>query len=279
MALTSQQDALTPQQVAFFETFGYIVLPGAVKDDIDWITEEFKKVFEDRGVVHDGTKRSCIVPFIDQREKLCTLLDHPNIEGAATSLLGENFNYVAGDGNYYNGETGWHPDGEHSVGRYLKIAFYLDKVTRETGALRVIPGSQRMDGDNANWAARQARHSQELWGIAGKDVPSVALESQPGDVVMFNHNLMHASFGGSGWRRMFTMNLCAHCDTPEEIEEMRNFNASMARFWCDQVHSQTMRDTASPGRMTHLQQVIDNEDHLPALAAEARRTMSEPARG
>ena len=271
--------ALTNQQVDFFNTFGYIVLPGAVKGDIDWITQEFAAVFEDRGVVHDGTKRSCIVPFIDQRERLCTLLDHPNIEGAAASILGPDFNYVAGDGNYYSGETGWHPDGEHEVGRYLKIAFYLDKVTRETGALRVIPGSHRMGEGGAPWQARQAGRSQELWGIAGKDVPSVALESEPGDVVMFDHNLMHASFGGNGWRRMFTMNLCAHGETPAEIEEMRIFLGAHARFWIEQAHSQTMRDTASPGRMTHLQQVIDNEDHLPALVAQARATMSEPTRG
>ena len=271
--------ALTRQQVDFFNTFGYIVLPGAVKGEIDWITSEFTKVFEDRGVVHDGTKRSCIVPFIDQRERLCTLLDHPNIEGAAASILGPDFNYIAGDGNYYSGETAWHPDGQHKVGRYLKIAFYLDKVTRETGALRVIPGTHRMNDGAANWNARQAGRSGELWGIAGKDVPGVALESEPGDVVMFDHNLMHASFGGSGWRRMFTLNLCARCETSAETEEMRNFLRGHARFWIDQSHSQMMRDTASPQRMTHLRQVMDNEEFLPELAAQARATMSEPARG
>ena len=29
----------------------------------------------------------------------------------------------------------------------LKIAFYLDPVDRDSGALRVIPGSHRLDGD------------------------------------------------------------------------------------------------------------------------------------
>lgn len=271
--------ALTEQQVAFFETFGYIVLPGAVKNEIEWISDEFAKVFEDRGIVHDGTIRSCIVPFIDRRERLCTLLDHPTIEGAIASLLGPDFNYISSDGNYYSGYTPWHPDGAHVVGRYVKTAFYLDPVTRDTGALRVIPGSHRMKGDHANWAARRAIQSQELWGIKMEDVPCVALESNPGDVVMFDHNLMHASFGGSGWRRMFTINVCAHCENPEEIQEMRNFNASMARFWEEHMHLPLMRDTASPQRMTHLQQVMENEEFLPALVAEARRTMSEPARG
>ena len=54
---------LTPQQCAFFEAFGYLILPGLMSDDIDWIIEEHGKVFEQQGVVHDGSKRSMIVPF------------------------------------------------------------------------------------------------------------------------------------------------------------------------------------------------------------------------
>src|SRR5438445_7319098 len=76
---------LTDQQKQFFETFGYLILPGLLADDVGWITEEFEAAFRDRGVVHDGTKRSCIVPFIDQRELLCTLLDHPRVEGLIAS--------------------------------------------------------------------------------------------------------------------------------------------------------------------------------------------------
>ena len=33
---------LNEQQRRFFETFGYLVLPGLVTDDIDWITHEFE---------------------------------------------------------------------------------------------------------------------------------------------------------------------------------------------------------------------------------------------
>lgn len=269
---------ITPQQRQFFETFGYLVLPGLVKDEIGWITAEFEAVFRDRGVVHDGTKRSVIVPFIDQRERLCTLLDHPAIVGLISGLLGDDFNYLGGDGNFYTGDTLRHSDGFHMVGQYLKVAFYLDTVTSSSGCLRVIPGSHRTDLRDT-WDARKAREATTLWGIAQEQVPAVALESQPGDVVAFNHNLMHAAFGGSQRRRMFTMNTCAHCETPEEIQELENFIAAKARFWVDHSHSAIMRNTASPQRMRYLQQVIDHEGHLPALSAKARLTMSEPARG
>ena len=137
---------LTDQQANFFDTFGYLGFPGLMADRIEEITHEFEAVWEVRGgghfgQAHDGKARSCIVPFIDQREYLCTLLDDPRILGIAFRLLGDDFNYMGSDGNYYVGDTGWHSDGWHPEMRHIKIAFYLDPVGRDTGCLRVIPGS------------------------------------------------------------------------------------------------------------------------------------------
>ncbi len=268
---------LTPEQKNFFETFGFLVFPGVLKDDIEWITQEFGAVFDDKGLEHTADKRTCIVPFIDQREKLNTLLDHPAITGIADGLLGDDFNYVGGDGNYYTGDTGWHSDAWNDPAGYMKIALYLDPVTKDSGALRVIPGTHRID--NKDCPARDAGQSEKLWGIAQSEVPSVALESNPGDVVAFNHNLMHASFGGSTQRRMFTLNLCEHADTPAKIEGLQNYIGAHARFWNDSLIGPTMLETASAERMKNLRQVIDNSGHLPALAEKARAEMSEPSRG
>jgi hypothetical protein len=269
---------MTDQQRRQFETFGYLVFPGLLAAYIGWITEEFEAVFRDRGVEHDGTKRSCIVPFIDQRERLSTLLDHPRLQDLIGGLLGEDFNYLGGDGNYYAGDTGWHSDGFHRVGKFLKVALYLDPVTRDSGCLRVIPGTHRLEAE-PGWEARQAGKSRELWGIGPREVPCVALESRPGDVVAFNHNLMHASFGGSVKRRMFTLNCCRRCEMAEEILDLENYVGSHGRFWIDHLHSDTMRQTGPPTRMRHLRQVMEHEAHLPALAAQARATMPEPSRG
>jgi hypothetical protein len=269
---------VTPEQQRFFETFGYLVLPGLLSEDIDWIAEEFEAVFRDRDVVHDGTKRSCIVPFIDQRERLCTLLDHPALNGLIGSLLGEDFNYLGGDGNYYTGDTDWHSDGFHRVGRFLKTAIYLDPVGRDSGCLRVIPGTHFLEAEG-NWEARRARESKEIWGIEQREVPAEALKSRPGDVVAFNHNLMHASFGGSARRRMFTLNCCKRCETPEEIADLEGYVNSHGRFWIEHLHSDVMRETGPASRQIHLRQVREHEARLPELSAKARREMAEPARG
>jgi len=271
-------DKLSAQQVDFFDTFGYLVLPGLLAGEIGWITEEFEAVFTDRGLVHDPTQRTCVVPFIDSRERLSALLDNPEVEGLAASLLGDDFNYVGSDGNYYSGDTGWHSDGFHTVGKFIKIALYLDPVNRDTGALRVIPGSHRVDLQNS-WAARRSAKALELWGIAPREVPAIPLNSQPGDVVAFNHNLMHAAFGGSSRRRMFTLNCCRRCETAAEVADLEEYIGGHDRFLNDHMHSDQMKATASPSRMRHLAQVMEHEGHLAGLAAKCRETMAEPARG
>ena len=266
--------ALSEQQRAFFDTFGYLVFPGLLADDLGWIYEGFEEVFANR--THDGTQRT--ISGTDTSPKLCTLLDQPKVLEVATSLVGEEFNYLGGDANYYVGDTGWHSDGWHDVGTYVKMALYLDPVARDTGCLRVIPGSHVI---GSPWLAglRGVNQPEKNFGIPGSQIPSVALESQPGDVVIFNHNLHHAAYGGSSRRRMFTLNLCRRAESAEEVQELRGFINSAARFWVEQSHSDVMRQTASPQRMRHLAQVIENEDELPTLARRARETMAEPARG
>lgn len=269
---------LTEQQLRFYETFGYIVLPGLLKDEIGWITDEFEAVFVDRGIVHDPSKRSAFIPFIDQREKLCTIIDLPQIEGALADILGDDFSYLGSDGNFYSGDTRWHPDGNHVSGKWVKMALYLDPVTRDSGCLRVIPGTHRVEAID-KWQAREAWSSEELWGVEGRDVPAVALESEPGDVVIFNQNLMHASYGGGTRRRMLAMSFISHLETEAEIADLKEVIGAQARFWCDSLHTDITRNTGPASRQIHLKQIAENEGHLPALAAKARAEMSEPARG
>ncbi|MFN8442964.1 MAG: phytanoyl-CoA dioxygenase family protein [Caldilineaceae bacterium] len=274
---------LTEQQINFFNTFGYLGFPGLMADRAAAIEAAFEAIWDERGgghngKPHDGKARSCIVPFIDQSEYLASLLDDPRIQGIASALLGEDFNYMGSDGNYYVGDTRWHSDGWHKHIRHVKIAFYLDPLTRDTGCLRVIPGSHRLGEPFADQLQEQIRQSSELWGMEGKDVPAIPLETKPGDILLFNHNTKHAAFGGNQHRRMFTINLCQRY--PEErIQELRDYISGGARFWIDRAYGEKMMRTAGPERMRHLEQVMANDGHLAALSAKARETMPEPSRG
>lgn len=256
--------ALASAQCEFFNLFGYLYLPNLLTAEIEWMTEEHRAIFEKKGVVHDGTERSQIVPFIDQSERLCTLLDHPKVLEVIGSLLGKDFNYVGGDGNYYSGDTGWHSDGAHRVGLYAKFHLYLDPLTRDTGCIRVIPGSHLF----GEWRERieGVRHANEALGIDGSDVPCVAVETEPGDVVVFNHNIYHASFGGGRSRRHFDLNVASRAKTDTEIAELDGYlqRDGKPRYYprSHSVHSEIMRQTASAERMYHLEQVVERERYL-----------------
>ena len=86
-------DILTDQKKSFFNTFGFLAFPGLLSDCIDEIIDVFETVWSQRGgghngQPHDGMRRSCIVPFIDQHERLCALLDDPRINEIPDRIIG-----------------------------------------------------------------------------------------------------------------------------------------------------------------------------------------------
>ena len=54
---------------------------------------------------------------------------------------------------------------------------------------------------------------ESVFGVEQDSLPCHVVTSRPGDVVFFDQNLFHASFGGGSGRRMFT--LC-YCTVPED---------------------------------------------------------------
>jgi len=274
---------LTEQQLSYFDTFGFLHFPGLLADRIERIIEEFENTWAmlgggHYGKPHDGKQRSAFVPFIDQNEYLCTLIDDPRIEGIASSILGDDFNYLSSDGNFYVGDTGWHSDGWRNNGyTTIKMALYLDPLTRDTGCLRVIPGSHKIGDRYADTLQQDARQSQELWGVHGRDVPAYAIETTPGDLLLFNHNCKHAAFGGSGRRRMFTLNLYQRF-REEDVQLIKDTIATRARFWMEKMYSPIMIGMASPSRLRHLEQFMAHDGHLAELTRQKKQEMAEPSR-
>jgi hypothetical protein len=99
-------------------------------------------------------------------------------------------------GTRYFGDTSWHRDSEHDI-QSLGCLAYLDRLTATSGALLVLPRSQ-LD------------RTRELPAEAG-DV-GVAIETDPGDVVVFDEHLIHGSRGGRDrcqWRVDFVVDPAA----------------------------------------------------------------------
>ena len=192
------------------------------------------------------------------------------------------------------------------------MAFYLDALRADTGALRVMPGSHRVGDEYADAVEAARQHDGERykngegigpnWGMDGSAVPAVVLETIPGDVVLFDENLKHASFGGGGRRRMCTPARSAplHQERKSELEmrvttavcmsfierfaeheldDLIGLISNESRFWCDSVIGPEMRRTASAARRVHLEQAMAADGRVAELAAQKRVEMDEPSRG
>ena len=116
----------------------------------------------------------------------------------------------------------------------LCAAMYLDPFTPDTGCLRVIPGSHLLPGPVLDLLAPM--HSDipanfsadgriERFAISPNEVPGLAIESEPGDVIFFSHQLWHASFGGKPGRRLKSLRLT----TDREREHIQTSQAKKQR--------------------------------------------------
>lgn len=209
---------LSEQQVTFFETFGFLHLPELFLPEIATITEGFEEVFRDHQAytyehdLHYGKQRTLIGPgFIDRSPKLSWLRDDPRLQGVVSSLLGNDVEYVESDGNRFGGSTAWHCDiyGSPLELYRIKCYFYLDPLTADSGALRVIPGSHHYESSYAVRLRSQLdtpTSTRATLGIDERAVPSWVIETQPGDLVVAMFRTLHATFGGSDGRRLFTVN-------------------------------------------------------------------------
>jgi hypothetical protein len=282
---------LTVQQKNFFATFGFLHLPGYFADCADDLTRAFTEVWNSyggghAGRPHDEQRRSVLVRFIDQHDYLRRLLDDPRIERTAASLVGDDFNYMGSDGNYYVGDSRWHSDDWDSAIQHIKFLFYLDPLSKDTGALRVLPGSHRI-GDvyadtlhklsTVDGGFRTTERTDGLLGVPSRDLPAYAIETQPGDLIVLDHNCKHASFGGGLRRRMFSL-LCCQRYPEHRLPQLREYLATYARFWIGRAYDEQMVNTAGPGRRRHLEQVLANDGHLTELARLSMAETTEPSR-
>jgi len=134
---------------------------------------------------------------------------------------------IAVDGNYMVGDTKWHPDTSSLDYKAAKFCVYPDPLNADNGALRVIPGSHREP-----LHSELDRDPQSVFGLPPNELPAYVFASQPGDVIVFNVGLWHASCGGDH-RRQGVLVYYEEPDTPEATEkiqeQMRSNHAMFAR--------------------------------------------------
>lgn len=205
------------EQAAFFQTFGFLALRQAFRpEEMESIGRAFDDLLDrDRqGRPFPGERRQALYGIAEKSPLLTRLVEDDRIYGTVEQLLGPGFIWLCSEGNLYVGDTGWHPDGTRLNYPPMKVSLYLDPVAKDTGCLRVIPGSHRLPFHEDLRSVTKA-------GVPGPDVPCFLLESQPGDVLFLNMNLWHASFGGRPGRRHLAVNFVPEPTSDEHTAILR----------------------------------------------------------
>jgi hypothetical protein len=151
------------------------------------------------------------LPLMNERTpESLRLLDR--FAAVAAALLARPMLPVRAKCVLYFGDAGWHRDSDTDLAS-VGFAAYLEPLDAASGALRVRPGSHR--------------HTDEAPGIGGE----LALPTEPGDVIVFDEHLWHASSGGRD-RRQWRVDFVADPTTDREVETTRDyFRAIYAPDW------------------------------------------------
>ena len=242
---------LTADQISYFETFGFICLPQLFSPaEMAEITSETVELLAAHSGDRHGPTHQAVAPFVELSATLTRLPEDDRIYLPMEQLLGPGFVWGASEGvsgsfNETN-DHNWHSDraGEIDL-QYtrIKIMIYLQPMRKETGALRVIPGSHHTAFHRCLMPL-QSQHEQacpDAFGATGAELCCHALEVDPGDVVMFNHYLFHGVYGKRDVRRYVALKFAAEPTTEAHYEALRPHHQDAARLHESYRHSDRPR--------------------------------------
>ena len=219
---------LTEEQVAHFETFGFLVLRQVFSaHEVATIRKETDEIFDEaRGGKPYAGEMEVIHPFFERRPFMAGLVADDRIYGIGEGILGPDFFLDVTEGWRHVGPTTWHGNGLFAERLPdIKITFYIEPLSKESGCLRVVPGSHiRSDPDLLTPLREECGDPDFMpFGLPQSEAPAIALEAQPGDVVVFAECLLHATFGGRPGRYQHAMTYVRTPETEEEVAQVRGY--------------------------------------------------------
>ena len=214
---------LDTSQLHFFRTFGYVVLRGLfAASELDLIDREHRDglalAFPDEpfaGELGQWTRMmNESTPFF------AALPEDPRFHKPARQLCGDDVLGNGSDAHYAVGDTDWHTDSGWQpdavdVQMGVKYHFHLDSVDADSGALRFIPGSHLLRG------VVRKEFGKDILELPTAEVPCQVVDTEPGDVILFDIRAWHASVGGRPGRRTANAEFFGNPRSREGIDLLR----------------------------------------------------------
>lgn len=203
---------LTDIEIGKYRAFGFTVVRGCLSaGELRQFNEAYERLMAKARVFNyfgtAGTKQ-LDNPHLEDLT-IASLAVHPGVLDAMRALWGRPWMFAASSDMWWNlDETPWHSDtacGLHAPS--LQVAWYLDETTAEQGSLRVIPGTHQPEFNRALFANCGCYdEGRGRLRLDPAEVPAVAIQTRPGDAVIFDNRMYHSALkrkDGRGRRNLF----------------------------------------------------------------------------
>ena len=213
------EDKLTPEQIEFFETYGFLHFKRFVDKSLidemlreseriqkDWIQEERKAVNGvpiKYGTDVNGQRIVQRFAFLNQfSEVFKNFLQDPRLRalfeiiGAPDSRVGENekdglvFNHYVNSSESNFSQLGWHTDAlrdifyGNKIMPMLNVGLHMDYSSTDNGGLRILPGTH-------NKGIRTLLFKKFYFLSHKADKSELGLNVEPGDLTVHDGRLWH----------------------------------------------------------------------------------------
>ena len=268
---------ITAEQKEYFHTFGFIHLPQQfTAEEMEAVTREADKLWEEAREGRPlGEDQGQIQDLVEKGPVMTRMVVDDRIWGTVEALLGPGFIWNGSEGSltFTQSDSRWHTDRRNEPhATTYSFHLYLDKVRADTGCLRVIPGSHRppLYDDLMPLNEQAADSTAKHYGLRPTDMPGVAIESDPGDIVFFSQKIYHGVFGMQPDRRYLKLRFVAWPKTDEQIASLMRYNGRGRIYRPDDafVNSDSPRIRAMVDPLLELAARTEAErEHFDALGA------------
>ncbi len=243
---------LTDAQKHQFETLGFLCLRELLgPDEMRTYAAAFDEVMLKANggrPWHKAPERQQVIPFFNFNPTVFhRMLDDERILEVVEDLLRQDFIYMTSEGIHLWGGTAWHHDDICPPGQtHIKVVFFMESHRIDTGCLCVLPGSQF-----PAFRQRLEQYGDDMLA-AEQNVPGThPIESNPGDVVIFDVKAYHAAFGQSERRGIYLNYFQKPTNAQQQDHIIKCYSKRRASSgWAD--YTPELFEDASPRRMRML---------------------------
>ena len=226
--------------VALFNTFGYLHLPGVFSaQEIERFAGQFDAAIQAAAPAGDGARTLSTSPWGAQDDLGLELLTDERITDIPQKVLGHGALLLHLRCRRLVDDLPWQGGGDLIPWplQHITVAVALDRAGADDGCLRFVPCSHRnylrlldprwLKAPDYLYGLRnpEMRWDHNALGITDEQVPSFPAPTQPGDVVVYTPDVLHAALGGSGPRRLIEISYVADPRTAAQLYFLRERDA------------------------------------------------------